>query len=246
MKNKIMEGLDDMDQRFIDEAVNTPEQLRAKKYWVRWIAAAACLALMLSLGLLWYQRSREKIVLPPVRTGASEATATLVREYSLKEAFAEADLVAWVRVGNWIGDNGHTTRYQAQILECYKGNGPDSIILFQSGSVDATFKNYPLHTYGNEVLVFLSASSDTPNGYFSIASFATDFDVVTDTDGKCYIRDKGFMTQMLDRDGIIIQDAQKREEVLYNCMIAADPYMETVLQSFGKAYALEDIVALFS
>ncbi len=232
-----------MDQKCIKGAVNAPQGRHSKKDWLRWAAVAACLALIVAIGLLYRQ---EKAVLPPVRTGASEARATLVQEYSLKEAFSQADLVAWLRIGNWLGDNGHTTKFQAQILECYKGSAPDTILFFQSGSADATFKNYPLHTHGNEVLVFLSASSDTPNGYFSIASFATDFDVVTDTDGKAYLRDKGFMTQMLARDGITVQQVQEREASLYNRLVTADPYMKTHLQGFGTAYALDDIVALFS
>lgn len=41
---------------------------------------------------------------PPVRIGEAIGEASLLRSYSAAEAFQEADAVALVRVGDWLGE----------------------------------------------------------------------------------------------------------------------------------------------
>ena len=69
---------------------------------------------------------------PPVRIGEAIGEASLLRSYSAAEAFQEADAVALVRVGDWLGektDGFPYTYYEADALECYKGDIPAQLLI---------------------------------------------------------------------------------------------------------------------
>ena len=96
---------------------------------------------------------------PPVRIGEGTGNACFNRSFSLTEAFEEADVVALVQVGNWLGektDGFPYTYYEADALECYKGDIPAHFTLMQSGASTSTYEDYPLYTYGNQLLLFAS------------------------------------------------------------------------------------------
>ncbi len=137
---------------------------------------------------------KEDWVQPPTRFGTDGiAHPSFAKNYAtFGAAFGEAKVVARVVVGDWIGDDGFLTYYKATVRECYKGEIPESIILFQDGFAEFTYQDYPLFTGGNEMLVFLNdaKSKDYDHGYWIIGSFMTFMDVGYDSDGNRYFADR--------------------------------------------------------
>lgn len=139
------------------------------------------------------------VVRPPVRIGEGTGNACFNRSFSLTEAFEEADVVALVQVGNWLGeqDGGFPiTFYKAAVVKSYKGDLPREFTLMQNGGSAGTYEDYPLYTCGNELLVFLrKADADYPDAYQSVGSFSTVLYAADAVDGSRYFVDRfGLMT----------------------------------------------------
>lgn len=146
------------------------------------------------------------VVRPPVRIGEATGNASFNRLYSLTEAFEEADVVALVQVGNWLGektDGFPYTYYEADALECYKGDIPAHFTLMQSGASTSTYEDYPLYTYGNQLLLFLRHSQTDwgeayiqyPGAYVNVCAFITMMYAANADDGSRYFVDRfGLMT----------------------------------------------------
>ena len=58
---------------------------------------------LLLAGMLLLLTACGGVVRPPVRIGEGTGHTCFSRPYSLTEAFEEADVVALVQVGNWLG-----------------------------------------------------------------------------------------------------------------------------------------------
>ena len=115
------------------------------------------ISVLLLAGMLLLLTACGGVVRPPVRIGEGTGHTCFSRSYSLTEAFEEADVVALVQVGNWLGENTDGfpyTYYEADALECYKGDIPAHFTLMQSGASTSTYEDYPLFTYGNQLLLF--------------------------------------------------------------------------------------------
>lgn len=119
---------------------------------------------------------------PPLRETERGSLGMTVYEASVKNAVTVADDVAVVRIGNWLyeTEGGGTTVYEAEVLRQWKGTLPEHILIRQCGSSSATFKDYPLHDYGDVLTIFLGADDDPesgePNGYYmSIAMQYSEF-----------------------------------------------------------------------
>lgn len=154
----------------------------------------------------------DPIVLPPKRIGEGVSHVSLDKRYTFETAFSEADVVARIKVGNWLSEDLEldSTFFEANVLQCFKGDISETFILKQSGSSYCTIKDYPLFTYGNELLLFLSkgSSSDYEEGwhapeydtfYWIIGSFSTLLDVSYDSRGSRYYADRyGILTEFLD------------------------------------------------
>lgn len=146
------------------------------------------------------------VVRPPVRIGEATGNASFNRSFSLTEAFEEADVVALVQVGNWLGektDGFSYTYYEADALECYKGDIPAHFTLMQSGASTSTYEDYPLYTYGNQLLLFLDQTQTDggeayiqyPGAYVNVCSFITMMYAANADDGSRYFVDRfGLMT----------------------------------------------------
>lgn len=143
---------------------------------------------------------------PPVRIGEAIGEASLLRSYSAAEAFQEADAVALVRVGDWLGeqDGGFPiTFYKAAVVKSYKGDLPREFTLMQNGGSAGTYEDYPLYTCGNELLLFLDQTQTDwgeayiqyPGAYVNVCSFITMMYVANADDGSRYFVDRfGLMT----------------------------------------------------
>ena len=141
---------------------------------------------------------------PPVRIGEAIGEASLLRSYSAAEAFQEADTVALVRVGDWLGeqDGGFPiTFYKAAVVKSYKGDLPREFTLMQNGGSAGTYEDYPLYTCGNELLVFLrKADADYPDAYQSVGSFSTVLYAADAVDGTRYYLDRFGLMSMREQD----------------------------------------------
>lgn len=137
---------------------------------------------------------QDTAVLPPSRVGGSQMQATLVKKYTFESAFSDADVVARVEVGNWLGEDtdNFATYFGAKVLQCFKGSPTETITLSQDGSSAGTLKGYPLFTNGNEMLVFLKEATETTYGslYWIIGAYTTLLDVSYDESGNRYYIDR--------------------------------------------------------
>ncbi len=248
MNLKIMEAMEYMDEKYIGEALEAEKKASNRKVLKRCGAIAACLVLVVSL-CLGFLGGKEEIVLPPTRYGKTQSSASLAKSYTLQEGVAEAEAVAWIRIGNWIGENteNHSigrTYYEVEVVECYKGNLPETFTLKQYGSTKGTDKAFPLLTYGNELLLFLNKSGDTGFGecYYILGSYGTVMDVALDSDGTAYVNAR------IDHIFSNIAEATEnysRDSALMNELVTAvaehDPIQSNYVVNSDFVVVLEDI-----
>ncbi len=98
----------------------------------------------------------EDAVLPPESIGQGKVNAEYVKNYTIPEAYAEADIVCLARVGNWLGETDIETFYEAVPLVTYKGELPSPFILREFGNSEFTLSGTVLYTYGDILLLFLT------------------------------------------------------------------------------------------
>ncbi len=268
MSKKIMEVMEYMDQKYIDEAVGAAPQKRSYKPVIRCAAVAACLVLVASLGFGylggWFAAPQEQIILPPTRYGAGVMGYSMTRSFTIEEAFEAADVVAWVRIGNWLGERSgdktvHTTYYEAEIIKCYKGNPEESIVLEQLGSSAYTIPGYPLFINGNELLVFLIGGEEREYystnysgtayeySYYINGSYTTVMDVVTNTDGMTYMVDRmGILSNNIQQLAIQLQTNVKLKSDLSAKLADVDAVQQAILSKADAIFTLETIEGLFN
>jgi hypothetical protein len=168
------------------------------------------------------------------------------KSYTLSSAFEESDLVAHVRVGNWLEETEMQTFYDATVVSEYKGNtGIKEIVLMQDGGSRMIFKDYPLFTHGNEMLLFLkrSVSTDYDNAYWIAGAFTTIFDVVADSSDNHYLIDRmGLLSESLD-NVINYSGELELRKTLMEKLIAKDDIWssENYYSSFDYIYSLSQI-----
>jgi len=201
---------------------------------------------------------------PPVRIGEAIGEASLLRSYSAAEAFQEADAVALVRVGDWLGeqDGGFPIFYKAAVVKSYKGDLPREFTLMQNGGSAGTYEDYPLYTCGNELLVFLrKADADYPDAYQSVGSFSTVLYAADAVDGTRYYLDRFGLMSMREQetgDSALEQPLSRMQESTVKELRAdlekTDPLLAESL-SFGErqnsflepyVYSEDTLKALFA
>ena len=74
-------------------------------------------------------------VLPPVRESQYPTHSILAKYYDFQEAFQEADVVAHIRIGDWLGEDidRNATLFQAETVDVFKGTLPDTFVYDQFG-----------------------------------------------------------------------------------------------------------------
>ncbi len=261
MNKKIMEAMEYMEQKYIDEAVE-PKRVSHQPL-VRWGAIAACLVLVVGLcvGMLGGVPGgqQEEVVLPPTRYGAGQASASLPKHYTIDEAFDEAEVVAWVRVGDWLGEEYKPidrTFFEAEVVECYKGEIPDEFVLRQMASSLYTYANYPIFTSGNEFLLFLQKSpleADMnlyENCYLIIGMYSTVLDIAKGDDGSVYVSDSfGMLGESIAKKGSapqnLIHDTKLTEEL---CLMTkqVDQLQSDRLNCSAYVFALDSLLVYFT
>jgi hypothetical protein len=126
-------------------------------------------------------------VLPLTRFTRKGGSYWWDEEDSLESIYAEADVVARLTVGDWLGEDAEleATYYEATVIETFKGDIPKNFILKQNGYTQEGA--ILLFTYGNEVLLFLKADEDPKykNTYTEIKN-STVVDIAYDDAGNDY------------------------------------------------------------
>ncbi len=260
MKRKMMEAMEYMDQKYINEALEYKEKKVAFKPLLRWGAVAACLVLVVTLvlgfmGGLPGTTANEAIVLPPSRVGTvSDGKTLLAKGFTLQTALEEADAVAWIRIGNWLGektgDNTLDTSYfEAEVVRCYKGDLGQSIVLEQLGSSKWTIKGYPLFTHGNELLVFLKEGTgkNYDNCYWINGTYSTVMDVVTNDDGKVYVSDRlGMLGESISDYKINDQQISNLKTALCDVLANVDSVQQSCVNESEYVFTMETIEDLLT
>ncbi len=256
-----MEAMEYMDQKYIYEAVEGKAKAVTYRPWIRWAAAAACLVLVVGLCVgIWggsnpqntepqLNAQEKEIVLPPTRYGKVQSAASLSRAYTLHEAVEEAQIVARVRIGNWLGENTQSnlvgrTYFEAEVLETYKGQLSGSFVLKQYGSTNGTYKGFPLFTHGNELILFLNPSEDTEFGdcYFILGTYATVLYVLEDAEGTAYVDAKieNIFASLEEETVNYATDGALKTELSVR-VASCDEILSSTITMAPEIYALEDI-----
>lgn len=165
-------------------------------------------------------------IYPPTRRGIGNGRSTPAKLHNFKTAIEDSDIVAHIMIGDWLGEDDHSTYYEAKIIEQFKGDPVSTIILHQNGCSRYTYGCYPLFISGNELLVFLKQSTFSimdDSYYYSIDSARSVLYAVIDKNGDAYYLDRNGSLSF-NAVGIIDplpQDAFTRE--LYQKVILEDP-----------------------
>lgn len=202
--------------------------------------------LLTVLMLLSLAGCAEEAVLPPVRK-TEKLLGMHPDKLTFEEALAEADVVARVRVGDWIGENTEIfqTYFEAEVLECLKGEAPKNITLIQDGSSAGTYYRYPLFTSGNELFVFLDEARDLPeyeSPYWSIGAMLTVMFVSYDADGNRYymgVRDSVGESMGIEKN---YSGDLETFNVLFESLCEIDPFIDGHY-SFPYTFAEADVLA---
>lgn len=189
-------------------------------------AAAAALAVLMLAGC-----SAGKAVTPTRRTGASAMMVSMEEFQTLESAAKEADLIARVRIGDWIGEagDGAFSYYMAEVPETFKGTVPGDIVVVQDGNSLQTIDGFPLFTAGNELLLFLKQGTGTEydNFYWMLGSFTAFFDAVRDGNGQVYYLDRfGIIGSSVNGCENFLLDTEKADE-LKKAAVKADAEAES-------------------
>lgn len=262
-ENKFLDGVSTIDSDVVERFVSMDNQLqkkaskpKSKKAWLRIGAIAACFFLIVSAVIVVPMLRTEEpgttddpaAVLPPTRLGSSSIQACLEKKYTLNTAVSEADVVARIQVGDWIAEDTdiHATYYEATVLECFKGNIPNTFTLIQDGSSAGTLKGYPLFTSGNEMLVFLNVAIelDYDSPYWIIGAFTTILDVSYDNAGNRYYADRyGILGETVDVAVNYARQPSTFAEV-YARSVEADPIVQDLRYSYPYVFAESDLIPL--
>ncbi len=276
MNRKIMDAMEYMEESYIGEVLDAGKKASTRRSLMRWGSLAACLVLIVGLCIgIWggsnpqntepqLNAQEKEIVLPPTRYGAGDMAYSLARSFTLEEAYEEADVVAWVRIGNWLGERSgdmtlETTYYEAEIVQCFKGNPGENIVLEQLGSSAYTISRYPLFTNGNELLVFLVGGEDrvyystnytgTPYeySYYINGSYSTVMDVVSNTDGKVYVVDRiGVLSTDIQEYAIHEDTTDNLRAALCDVLSDVDSVQQEILANAENIFTMETIEDLFA
>lgn len=220
---------------------------------------AACLvAVVLVTGFLgghvgWFKGTNSienpannTIILPPSRIGTTTLHASFGPRYTFDTAYSEADAVARVVVGNWLGEDSELQKsyYEASVQECFKGDLPEKITLLQDGCSSGTLKQYPLFTSGNELLVFINKASvtDYVSPYWIIGSFTTLLDVSYDKIGTRYYVDRyGILGETIGISTNYATDKTVFEEV-YSRTAETDEIVKEMHYDYPYIFSEEDMI----
>lgn len=183
-------------------------------------------------------------VLPPTRVTDNDVLARY-EYFTFDKTMSEASVIARIRVGDWIGETKWQTFFEAEVLECLKGEAPEKITLLQDGSSEGTIRGYPLLASGNELLVFLNEATDLPeydSPYWIAGAHMTLMFVSYDADGnRYYMGTRDSVAGSMGIEKSYSKDLDKFNE-LFKALCEIDPFIEGHY-SFPYTFAEADVIA---
>lgn len=163
----IIDAIGDIDEELYDRSAKNlrtaAPKAKAKalvfssKHVLR-IAIAAALVIVIGVGLM-LTSSAKGDVLPPARWGINDAGPTLLGDGEVLDFgtfYEDPEAVCLVTIGNWLGDNGSGTFIEAHIDKLYKGDLPETFVIYQDACQRFTHTNSPVFTYGDKMLIGVS------------------------------------------------------------------------------------------
>lgn len=233
-----------------------------------------CLCLIMSLVILLMiagcaapsvetptQPTEKAPVLPPTRIGTGTMTVQLVKHHTFEEATEESDVIARIRIGDWLGETEKSSQtfFEAEVLECFKGEISQTFVLSQLGYSKCTIGSpaFPLFTSGNEFLVFLTEIPEDKfvdlnakyEMYWLTGSYVTILDVSYDDSGNRYYAATywGGTYRSFGETMDIPTNYTKNREIfnqIYANAIADDPIRAEIYHPYPYVFAEEDVIAL--
>lgn len=196
---------------------------------------------------VWLAPPPEQIVVPPSRFGT--ASASISSPETLAAATTEAEVVAHIRVGSWLGESElyDDTYFEAEVIEVFKGEIPGEFVLKQDGYSGFIYAMNPLFTYGNELLLFLNKGSEAmeypyDDVYWILGSHGTVFYTGEDSSGVPYAVPspanqlaKGVLANAVSAEN----GASTGDEILHS-LTSSDPEMWSG-GTVTTAYSLEQL-----
>ncbi len=186
------------------------------------------------------------IVRPKVRVMNEEnLLVSYATAPTFREAYEKADVVALVKIVNWLGERQQSdeypvpaTYYDADIIELYRGLAPVRIKIRQDGSSKLTVDGYPLFDYGDEMLLFMNEDEGI---YYLSGTLPSIYDVLRLDNGEAYLSDRQDVYSFWARTehpGFepveVTEDLQK----VYNRL---EPIIKEHTWTFDRAYRLWDL-----
>jgi hypothetical protein len=194
----------------------------------------------------------------PVRTGKNGTMqGSITTPISLEDAFRQADLVADVTVTGWLGEDleHSATFFSADVNKTLKGGEYKSIVFFQTGTSEWTFKVAPLHKKGDRFLLFfketpeetVSFSESYENTYYALGAYAVVLDIL-EFENETFLLDRlNLFSHWLEEIGDIKKVDESTRDKLAETFNQADPVVAAVIahvENFHKnAYKYDDIIA---
>ena len=172
-------------------------------------------------------------VLPPVRNAGS-ATHYDIAYFDFESAYAKADIIALVRIGDWLGERNveneiGLTYYSASVIEAYKGDAPEQFILCQDGNSLESVNGFTLFTYGDELLLYLHRYSnpDYEDMYYIVGAYVTAMYALPDASGELYLASLADeMAKTAGIEQVYTHDIAVQEELAANC---SDPIVKDLM-----------------
>ena len=219
-------------------------------------AAALILSILAGALLVSCAGNKKEPVLPPARTAGKMLIdySTSIEE-RMTDAVENADAVACIRIGDWLGDTSddRNTMFEAETIELIRGELPERFVLLQDGTSTGTVYGFPLFTAGNELLLFLKKCGDTTksllalpdDSYFIGGSPYTVSDIVTLESGQKFLipRESMFANGVLPGVAKSIAADIKLRESCLDELRRADEIWNDIPRSINYVCYLDKIIA---
>ena len=168
---KFSEAMSELGSKYVDEAVNYKKKVK-KPVWVKWGAAAACLAAVIAIGMFIPWQTAEPT--PPNQTGEVMAETSNLNIYCLSERnIIEAKSVEVSNTPKDIFDKWAALNHLSDVtfIDCvYDGHGTESL---QEGFAEHSAGNF--HTLSLRVSREFSKYASGENGVFLLESLRRTF-----------------------------------------------------------------------
>lgn len=190
--------------------------------------------------------TKEKDIYPPIRVSELNSRINSYETYTFETAIEASDVVAHVRIGNWLGEDLSYTYYDAVIVEQFTGEKVDNIVIEQYGNSKRVYNRFPLFTKGNELLVFLRKKETTESDtvYEIIWDNGSTLYAVEDDEGNVYYWDRCGSLSVQSTNAITNIPMDLFTKKLVDKIVEADPYLAEDTYVNIYMYAKEEIKKL--